>query len=190
MLTMITTTMSTMSHLTTKKELAVLAHPCKSQSGVLHVLTIPEIIPNIIMFWQYLRPQSLSFDIIIMMMMVMLMVMMVISEIQRALCYKSSSWLIIIPSINRFYPILFQWYCLHHHSPFIIHHSPFPSSSSWTVQGKELCSIAYSSAPPLGHLFGYLLISVGPLRLCRAIPLHNCGAIYLFGDHYNFLIYF
>ena len=32
----------TMSYLTTKKELAVLPHPCKSQSGVLHVLTIPE----------------------------------------------------------------------------------------------------------------------------------------------------
>ena len=28
--------------LTTKQELAVLSHPCQSQSGVLHVLAIPD----------------------------------------------------------------------------------------------------------------------------------------------------
>ena len=116
----------TMSYLTTKKELAVLPHPCKSQSGVLHVLTIPEIGVIIITIITIMLSSSFNYIVFI-----------------------NNS--IVIPQ---------------------------SSSSSQSVQGKELCSIAYSSAPPLGHLFGYLLISVGPLRPCRAIFTHK--AIHLF----------
>ena len=36
-------------NLTTKKELAVLPHPCKSQARILHVLTIPDMMMILIM---------------------------------------------------------------------------------------------------------------------------------------------